>query len=131
MSFLFRSRPVPTHNFFSIPIPPDPECYNFFQSRSRGRDIPIPTRDPELSRFLWKIYFCYLSNINVPDKGPRCILTDTDMGFWCKLFTGFIYSSQYITKVMFYAPDNFCNYRIFEYCFLRKFWVRIKLCEFD
>jgi hypothetical protein len=31
-----------------------------------------------------------------------------------KLFTGFIYSSQYTIKMMFHNPGNFCNYRIFE-----------------
>jgi hypothetical protein len=31
-----------------------------------------------------------------------------------KLFTGFVYSSQYTIKVMFHNPGNFCNYKIFE-----------------
>jgi hypothetical protein len=48
-----------------------------------------------------------------------------------KLFTGFIYSSQYTTKLMFHTPGNFCNYRIFELLLFKKIRVRIKLFEFD
>ena len=42
------------------------------------------------------------------------IRISADMGSWWKLFTGFIYSSQYTIKVMFHNRSNFCNYRIFE-----------------
>jgi hypothetical protein len=37
-----------------------------------------------------------------------------------KLLTGFIYSSQYTIKMMFYNPGNFCNYRIFKLLLLKK-----------
>jgi hypothetical protein len=37
-----------------------------------------------------------------------------------KLFTGFINSSQYTTKVIFHNPGNFCNYRIFELLLFKK-----------
>ena len=37
-----------------------------------------------------------------------------------KLFTGFIYSSQYTIKIMFHNPGNFCNYKIFELLLLKK-----------
>ena len=37
-----------------------------------------------------------------------------------KLFTGFIYSSQYTTKVMLHTPGNFCNYKNFELLLYKK-----------
>ena len=36
-----------------------------------------------------------------------------------KLFTGFIYFSQYTTRVMFHTLGNFCNYRISELLFFK------------
>ena len=50
-----------------------------------------------------------------------------DMGSWWKIFTGFIYSSRYTIKVMFYNPGNFSNSTNYVK-FLKKVPIIIKKC---
>ena len=62
--------------------------------------------------------FLSRAHITICQNAPRPLIQ-----IWAldeKLFTGFIYSSQYTIKVIFQNSGNFCNYRIFELLLFKK-----------